>query len=127
MSLVFRSSTPETSTVIEREADGRQRVAVATRDYGSTRQWNLLVEHPSGQTWNGTFSGPTSDVVAALDQMLAKTEHEFLVDKARGDRPRSVLSMFDPVHHDETPLLTLGRHEDFGGIRVLGEVRATAF
>jgi hypothetical protein len=44
-----------------------------------------------------------------------------------GGRPRSVLSLFDPVHHDETPLLKLGRHEAFGRIMVLGEVRASAF
>jgi hypothetical protein len=31
------------------------------------------------------------------------------------------------VHHDETPLLVLGTHEDFGGIMVLGEVRASTF
>jgi hypothetical protein len=44
-----------------------------------------------------------------------------------GDRPRSELTLFDPVHHDETPLLVLGTHEDFGGIMVLGEVRASTF
>ena len=44
-----------------------------------------------------------------------------------GDRPRSMLSLFDPVHHEETPLLVLGKHEAFGGIRVLGEVRASAY
>jgi hypothetical protein len=44
-----------------------------------------------------------------------------------GRRPRSVLSLFDPVHHEETPLLVLGKHEMFGGIRVLGEVRASTY
>ncbi len=44
-----------------------------------------------------------------------------------GKRPRSVLSLFDPVHHEETPLLALGKHETFGGIRVLGEVRASTY
>jgi len=44
-----------------------------------------------------------------------------------GDRPRAVLSLFDPVHHVERPLVTLGRHEGFGAIRVLGEVRASAY
>jgi hypothetical protein len=43
-----------------------------------------------------------------------------------GGRPRSVLSLFDPVHHDETTLLKLGRHEAFGRIMLLGEVRASA-
>ena len=44
-----------------------------------------------------------------------------------GDRPRAVLSRFDPVHHTETPLLVLGKHEAFGGVRVLGEVRSSAY
>jgi hypothetical protein len=44
-----------------------------------------------------------------------------------GDRPRSVLSRFDPVRHEETPLVTLGRHEDFGRILVFGEVRASRY
>lgn len=44
-----------------------------------------------------------------------------------GDRPRAMLGLFDPVRHRETPLLVLGKHEGFGGIRVLGEVRAAAY
>jgi hypothetical protein len=44
-----------------------------------------------------------------------------------GDRPRSVLSLFDTVRREETPLLVLGRHESFGGILVLGEERAAAY
>jgi len=44
-----------------------------------------------------------------------------------GDRPRSVLSLFDPVSHDETPLLRLGRHQDFGRILLLGEVRVSSY
>ncbi len=44
-----------------------------------------------------------------------------------GRRPRAMLSLFDPVHHEETPLLVLGRHEAFGGILVLGEERASAY
>jgi hypothetical protein len=44
-----------------------------------------------------------------------------------GDRPRAVLSRFDPVHHEETPILVLGRHEDFGRILVYGEVRTSTY
>jgi WD40 repeat protein len=44
-----------------------------------------------------------------------------------GQRPRSVLALFDPAQGKETPLVTLGRHEDFGGILVLGEVHATTY
>ena len=44
-----------------------------------------------------------------------------------GRRPRSVLATYDPATHHETPLVTLGKHEDFGGILVLGEVHATTY
>jgi hypothetical protein len=44
-----------------------------------------------------------------------------------GQRPRSVLATYDPATHHETPLVTLGKHEDFGGILVLGEVHATTY
>ena len=44
-----------------------------------------------------------------------------------GDRPRAELTLFDPVHHQETPLLVLGKREAFGGILVLGEERAAAY
>lgn len=89
MTLTFRSSIPESRCIIEQEADGRRRVAVATRDLGATRQWNLRVSHPSGENWNGTFSGDTSEVYHALGNMLARTENEFKSDRARGDRPKS--------------------------------------
>jgi hypothetical protein len=44
-----------------------------------------------------------------------------------GDRPRSVLSRFDPIHHEETPLVKLRGRESFGRILVFGEVRASQF
>jgi hypothetical protein len=34
---------------------------------------------------------------------------------------------FDPATQDETVLLRLPRHEDFGAVRLLGEVRASAY
>jgi hypothetical protein len=44
-----------------------------------------------------------------------------------GSRPRSMLSRFDPVSHEETPLVTLRKHEAFGRIMLLGEVYASQF
>jgi hypothetical protein len=38
-----------------------------------------------------------------------------------------VLSRFDPVSHEETPLVTLRKHEAFGRIMLLGEVYASQF
>jgi hypothetical protein len=88
MTLTFRSTIPETRTIIQQEADGRRRVAVATRDLGSTARWDLRVTHPSGENWNGTFNGDGAHVVIALGEMLNRTANDFAVDKARGDRPK---------------------------------------
>ena len=86
MPITFRSSTPDSITIIQREGD-RQRVAVATKNPTATRFWNLHVEHPSGETWPGTYTGNANDVVVALGTMLAKTEHEWVSGRSRGDRP----------------------------------------
>ena|SRR5882724_11040518 len=86
MSLTYRSSTPEMKVFIDRQPDGRQRVARATREAGA-RQWDLRVEHPDGQFWNGSFNGDRAEVVLALGQMLERTENEFAQAKARGDKP----------------------------------------
>ena len=44
-----------------------------------------------------------------------------------GKRPRPELTTYDPATRHETPLVTLGRRQDFGGVLVLGEVRATTY
>jgi hypothetical protein len=95
MTLTFRSTAPETRVVIEREPDGRQRVARATRNPAATRHWDLRVEHPSGENWSGTFIGDTADVTLALAEMLRRSENEWKSDKSRGDRPRT-----EPYDHN---------------------------
>ena len=87
MVLTFRSTTPETRSIVETDSHGRQRIAIATRDYGSNRQWDLQVRHPNGQTWNGSYTGDTANLVVALDEMLKRSENDFVSDKS--DRPRS--------------------------------------
>jgi hypothetical protein len=44
-----------------------------------------------------------------------------------GSRPRSELTRFDPVHHQEKPILVLKKHEAFGRIMLLGEVYASTY
>ena len=95
MALTFRSSQPETKVVIEREPDGRQRVARATKNDGSTRHWDLRVEHPNGQSWGATFNGDGAAVVVALGQMLAGTENQWKQSRAAGDRPPPSRMAFD--------------------------------
>jgi hypothetical protein len=87
MVLTYRSTTPETRVIIERESDGRQRVARATKAADSFRQWDLRVEHPSGQVRTGIFRGDGAEVNLALAQMLSDSEAEWRQEKARGDRP----------------------------------------
>lgn len=86
MTLTFRSSIPESRIFIERDPDGRQRVARATRESGN-RQWALAVEHPAGQVFRGSFNGQPGEVVLAPGQMLSRTENEYVQAKARGDKP----------------------------------------
>ncbi len=62
--------------------------------------------------------------------MLDAVDDDLVLEHAGGcdsDHTRAMLTRFDPVHHAETPLLVLGRHEAFGRILVLGEVRASAY
>ena len=110
MALSFRSSTPESQTIVQQDPDGRTRVAVAVRNLGSTRHWDLRVEHPSGQSWNGSFTGEKNEVPLALADMLNRTQNEFVSDKARGDRPAS-----QPYDHNRrvvdavSPIIPTGR------------------
>ena len=84
----FRSSSPErTFILVEREADGRQRVGRAVKNMDSAMTWDLQVEHPSGQTWPGTFHGPAAEAKLALVQMMQQTELEWNQDRGN-DRPQ---------------------------------------
>src|SRR4051794_25472551 len=85
--LVFKSTIPETVSILEEQGDGRRRVALATKSDGWAKNWQLVVNHPSGRTWWGISNGPRRDVIPALAEMLGKTENEYRTDKARGDRP----------------------------------------
>lgn len=49
--------------------------------------WNLRLEHPSGEIFNGSFHGDGNTVNLAMSQMMMEKENDYLGDKARGDRP----------------------------------------
>ncbi len=91
MVLTFRSSIPESFTLIGVDSDGRKRVCVASKN-DDDFHWQLALSHPSGQTWSGSFHGP--NVLDALTEMLASKDSEFKQDRARGDRPHE--ERFDP-------------------------------
>lgn len=94
MVLTFRSSRSEERVVIERDDNGRQRVARATQSEHNRNHWTLIVEHPNGSSWNASYCGDGLQVVVALADMLGRTEHEYKDAKARGDRRPE--PMFDP-------------------------------
>ena len=49
----------------------------------------MLVEHPSGECWHGSYTG--QDVIPALHEMLNRVENEWRSDKGRNDRPRTTM------------------------------------
>jgi hypothetical protein len=109
MVLTFKSSGKEERVVIEREPDGRQRVARATQSDHNKHFWNLKVEHPDGFTQNGTYSGDGANVVIALAELLTRSENEFRTARVRGDRaPQPVYDYHRPIGA-EVPIVPTNR------------------
>jgi hypothetical protein len=50
MVLTFRSTGVRERVIIDREPDGRQRVARAVQSDYNSRHWDLSLEHPSGES-----------------------------------------------------------------------------
>jgi hypothetical protein len=89
MVLTFRSTGVRERIIVDREPDGRQRVARAVQSDYNDRHWDLSLEHPSGEKFVGTFTGGSADdATVALTQMLMDRENDYRDDKARGDRRR---------------------------------------
>jgi hypothetical protein len=89
MVLTFRSTGVRERVIIDREPDGRQRVARAKQSDYNARHWEMTVEHPSGEKFVGTFTGGSADDASvALIQMLMERENDFREDRERGDRRR---------------------------------------
>jgi hypothetical protein len=85
MVLTFRSTISETFKLIGQDSDGSRRVAVATRIPGAQARWDLKLEHPSGRSWKGDFSGP--NVLDALAELLNSKDIEYRQERNRGHRP----------------------------------------
>jgi hypothetical protein len=86
--MTFRSSIPEQRVIIERDPTGRQRVCRATQTDYNPKMSTLRLEHPSDETFSGTFHGDGGSVNVALAQLLVEKERDYAEDKARGDKPR---------------------------------------
>jgi len=104
-----------------REAGGRLYVQVA----GACGYTFVARETRRGEMRHLRVPGAVGNVV-----MVDSVGKDLVIEHAMscdGERPRSVLARFDPVHHEETPLVELGGRESFGRILVFGEVRASQF
>ncbi len=104
-----------------REAGGRLYVQVA----GACGTTFVARQNRQGEMRHLRVPGAVGNVV-----MVDAVGKDLVIEHAtscEGERPRSVLARFDPVHHEETPLVKLGGRETFGRILVFGEVRASQF
>ncbi len=104
-----------------REVGGRLYVQVA----GSCGTTFVARETRHGELRHLQVPGAVGNVV-----MVDSVGKDLVLEHAsscEGDRPRSVLARFDPVHHEETALVKLGGRASFGRVLVFGEVRASLF
>src|SRR5690242_12145742 len=106
MTLRFKSSTPESFTLIGRDQEGRERRVTATKR-SQEFNWNLRLTHPSGENWPATFHGP--NVLDAMAELMRSKDAQYLQDRARGDRPRE-----EPFDHNRSadgvaPLVPIAR------------------
>src|ERR1700761_1161663 len=86
MALTFRSSIPESFTLVGTDSDGRQRRVTATKR-SDQFYWDMRLDHPSGRNWQAQFSGP--QILDAMSELMRSRDTEFKQDKARGDRPHT--------------------------------------
>jgi hypothetical protein len=93
MVLTYRSTIAEKFKIIGEDSDGSRRVAVATKLPGQYARWGLELQHPSGRTWRGDYTG--THILDALGELLNSKEGEYKQSKNRGHRPEP--KVFD--HH----------------------------
>lgn len=85
MALTFKQP-PEERVIIERKGNGTQRVCKAVQDASNSKHWNIMLEHPSGSKWHGSFHGDGNTVQVAMVQMMMDREQEYREEAARGHR-----------------------------------------
>ena len=86
MALTFRSSTPETKIVVDRDSTGRQRVGRAVQSESNPRWWNITIENPSGRVTPATFHGTGLEAVVAIADLMNRDAHEYGQERQRHDR-----------------------------------------
>jgi hypothetical protein len=84
MTLTFRSSIPETWKISSVDTNGRERVAVATRN-GGDFNWRMNLQHPSGRKWDATYHG--NNIIDALGEFVNSKDVEYTQERGRGYKP----------------------------------------
>ncbi|MGJ4928610.1 hypothetical protein ACQR1I_14205 [Bradyrhizobium sp. HKCCYLS2038] len=87
MVLTFKSTAVAEVYIVEREANGDQRVARAFQMNNNPKQWSAQIEHPAGTRPCSNIYGGRSDVAVALADYLHRTRASYLQEAARGHRP----------------------------------------
>ena len=85
MTLKFKSSTPESFTLVGRDSHGRQGTVTATKHSGDF-SWQMRLTHPSGENWDASFHGP--NILDAMSELMRSKDPQYVQDRARQDRPR---------------------------------------
>jgi hypothetical protein len=81
----YRSSTPETKIVVDRDSTGRQRVGRAVASESNPRWWNITIESPSGRITPATYHGTGLEAVVAIADLMNRESHEYEEERQRGD------------------------------------------
>jgi hypothetical protein len=86
MAIEFKPSAPEYRLLQERDAHGRERVAIAVRN--GPRNWAATLTHPDGQIWTAQINhARENEVHAYLSDFMASKTNEFVQARLRGDKP----------------------------------------
>ncbi|WP_315737963.1 hypothetical protein [Bradyrhizobium sp. SZCCHNR1093] len=89
MVLTYKSTAVAQVYIVEREANGDQRVARAFQMNNNPKQWSAQIEHPAGTRQCSNIYGNRGDVAVVLADYLHRTRNEYLQEAARGHRPEA--------------------------------------
>lgn len=89
--LEYKKTILPSQTLVQSDDDGNKRTATAVCKDDRTNQWDLKVEHPSGDKWQRTINCTKRDVALAMAAMLAQYEPEYRESRSRGHKPREAM------------------------------------
>ncbi len=112
--LTYKSTRVAEVVIIEREANGDQRVARAMQMNNSPNQWRTQIEHPAGTRQCSNVYGNRGDVAVALAEYLNRTRASYLQEAQRGHRPER------PMRDANVPLNDMGQPTEITDFRSRG-------